>query len=37
MHFLLAYVTRVTYKTGTLHRCAEMDRPADGSVAGLCL
>src|SRR4051812_37256491 len=39
MHFSLAYVTRVTYKTGTLHRCAEIDRPADDPVARalLCL
>jgi hypothetical protein len=34
MHFSLAYVTRVTYKTRTLHRCAEIDQPADPSLAG---
>jgi hypothetical protein len=39
MHFSLAYVTRVTYKTRTLHRCAEIDQPADGPPlrALLCL
>src|SRR5712671_4929070 len=30
MHFSLAYVTRVTYNSGTLHRCAKVDQPADG-------
>jgi len=35
MHFSLAYVTRVTYKTRTLHRCTEIDQPADGPRRGL--
>jgi hypothetical protein len=34
MKFLLAYVTRVTYNSGTLHRCAKVDRPADGHRGG---
>jgi hypothetical protein len=32
--FSIAYVTRVTYKSGTLHRCAEIDHPANGSRGG---